>query len=67
MVLLKVTSVNSLKRLSIEAGCEKIQEMQQFTAEVYFRFKDCRDKDEKLPCTCICAYFLHPQIPAELK
>lgn len=67
MVLLKVTNVNSLKRVSIEAGCEKIQEMQQFTAEVYFRFKDCRDKDKNLPCTYMCAYLLHPQNSSRIK
>lgn len=37
MVLVKVTNVNSLKRVSTEAGCEKIQGMQQFTAEVVFQ------------------------------
>lgn len=60
MVLLKVTNVNSLKTVSTEAGCEKIQGMQQFIAEVYFRLKDCKDKEEKLPHTCMCAYLLHP-------
>jgi len=51
MVLLKVTNVNSLKRVSTEAGCEKIQGMWQYFAEVYFRLMDCKDKEENLPCT----------------
>lgn len=65
MVLLKVSDVHSLKRVCTEAGCEKIPGMQPFTAEVYFRFKDCKTRRKIFHAhVCVLTSSSFPQIPA---